>query len=379
MTLTQNHKSIFFLLLSVGLLAISFGIDVVAFPATLAAHNITPIQVGIASVFELSAGIIISFFLSRIVAKMGMMKSLFFFATFYAAAVAAIFYFVSFYLWLFLIFTIGTCWFAFFTIRQSWLNMIVENKNRSVVLALFSTVLCGGITVGPILVKIFGIETHRIFAISASFIFLAFLALLPLYKVQPDQIESERISLKKFFKENPRCFLTRIFFEIQCDCILVFGVIFGVKIGFKSEDAGLLTSAFMLSGLFDILLGFLIKKNNPYKLINLGFFSALLCGIGIILFQQSYLLLVIIYFFLGSSLALTYIASSTIINSQYGSKQLLAANSTFQSIGVIGMLLGSIIGGIFMEVFSLYGFALTIIFSNLAYLIFIFFYGQKQN
>jgi MFS family permease len=374
-----KQKSLFFLLLSVAFLAVSFGIDVVAFPATLVAHNITPIQVGIASIFELSAGIIISFFLSRIVAKMGMMKSLFFFATFYALAVAAIFYFLSFYLWLFLIYTIGTCWFAFFTIRQSWLNMIIDNKNRSVILALFSTVLCGGISLGPILVKIFGIEKNTIFIISASFIFLAFLVLLPLRKTKHDEIDSNRISFKKFFKENPRCFLARIFFEIQCDCILVFGVIFGVKIGFKSEDAGLLTSAFMLSGLFDILLGFLIKKNNPYKLINVGFFSALLCGIAIILLHQSYILLLVTYFFLGSSIALIYIASNTIINNQYSAKQLVAANSTFQSIGVIGMLLGSVIGGIFMEVFSFYGFALTIIFSNLAYLIFTFFYGQKQN
>ena len=374
-----KHKSIILLLTSVALLACAFGINVVAFPATLTAYNISPIKVGIASVFELSAGIIISFFLSRIVAKMGIMKSLFFFASFYALCVAAIYYFVNFYFWLLLIFVIGACWFAFFTIRQSWLNMIVENKNRSVVLAIFSSVLCAGVALGPIFVKIFGIEKNTIFLISASLIFLAFLVLLPLQENKNQDTDAKRISLKQFFTDNPRCFLARLFFEIQSDCILVFGVIFGIKIGLKSEDAGLLTSAFMISGLFDVLIGFLVKKNDPYKIMNLGFFSALICGILIILFHQSYVFLLAIYFFLGSSVALVFISSSTIINNQYGVKQMVAANSTFQSIAVIGMLLGSVIGGIFMEIFSFYGFALTIIFSNLAYLIFIFFYGQKQN
>lgn len=371
-----SHETIL-LFFSIFLFATAVGIDIVTFPSILSKHGFSPFKIGIASGFEVIAAITMSFFLGKIISKFGLFRSLFFSSTSYAIAIAIIFFCKNFYLWIAVAFLMGTCWFAYNVLRQAWLNIIINEQQRGIVAGIYSAMISAGLAIGPVIVKFLGAENYSSFLASSFLVLLSFTILTPLKKMPAPQITSQKIPLAEFFKTNSRCFLGRFFLDLQCFCMLAFTVIYGKKIGLSAEDAGLLITAYMTSGFLDIFIGILIKKFNPYKLINLSFIGSLVCILIICLFHESYKLLLLTYFWFGTFGAVIYIASITITNNDYPKEKLIGANSTLQRIASSGSLCGTLLGGISIQIFGEAGFPIAIIFSCIGYLIFHVIYEKK--
>lgn len=372
-------KEVNLIFLSIFLFASSIGINIVTFPTILEKNGISSAQIGFAATCDILAGIITSFFLSKIAAKFGIIRTLFISSSIYAIAILLIYFYQNYYLWLGFCIIMGSAWFSFIITRQAWLNSLLSNDKRGIGLGIFSLSIAAGIAFGPIIVNKFGAESYSSFIISAILTISSFQVIARIKKNHDLEIESRYINLIEFLKHNPRCFLARLFLDFQNYFLIVFTVIFGKKIGFSAEKSGLLISAFMASGFFDVYVGFLLKKYSPYKLTNIGFIGCFILMIVITIFHNSYLTLLISYFFFGISIALIYVSSFTIVNIDYKDEKLVAANSTFQSIGSIGALLSLLIGGYLMTIFEAYGFTINMILGSSAYLIFLIFYNKKHG
>lgn len=159
--------------------------------------------------------------------------------------------------------------------------------------------------------------------------------------------------------------------------MLTFTVVFGVKMNFSYEASGLLITAFMISGFFDIFVGFLLKKHNPYKLVNFGFIGCMFCFVLLIFLAKFYLALLALYFIFGLFVACIYVSNFKITNDDYDKEKLIAANSTFQIIGASGSICGSLTGGYLTEVFGTHGFPISMILSSILYLTFFVIYEKK--
>ncbi len=373
----QNFIALFYLLFSILIASISFGINIVAFSAVLLNHQVSPFLIGTANAIEVFSSIILSFFFSKIVSRLTILKAAIVFAAIYCASILSIFFYQNFYLWLFFCVLNGSSWFALFVIRQAWINHLVHDKNRSIILALTTTIFCGGFIGGSFVVKYFGALNYTSFLLSSSFIALSILILILIKDTRPKTIDSQRIGFYDFFKHNPRVALAKFLLDLQNFCLITLTVIFGVKIGLSAENAGLLIAAFMASGMCDLYAGFLVKKYNPYKMIKLGFIGCLTTIVIAIFTYESYITLLILFFLFGASTASTFIATLTITNETFSKQKLIAANSTFQSIGAVGSLIGALCGGFFIQVFDFYGFFIAIILANIFYLTFTFFYEKK--
>ncbi len=112
-------------------------------------------------------------------------------------------------------------------------------------------------------------------------------------------------------------------------------------------------------------------------MINIGFLGCIYIFLVITLYHQSYLLLLILYFIFGLSIACIYVSVFKIANEDYPKEQLVAANSTFQIIGSIGSLSGSLFGGLFLDIFDANGFLIAMILSGVFYLTFLVTYETK--
>jgi MFS family permease len=374
------QKEVFLIFLSTFLFATSLGINVVAFPTILSEHGVSSAKIGIAATTDILAGILIAFFLSKIAAKFGLMRTLFFSSSLYAIATALIYFYQNFYLWLTFCFIMGSTWIAFVVTRQSWLNSLLHSKHRGIGLGIFSLSISAGIAFGPVIVSFLGANNYSSFLASA---FLTLLSFQVISRIKTDveaHIESDRLNLKEFFKNNPRCFLAKFFSDFQGYFLIIFTVIFGKKIGLTPEKSGLLLSAYMLSGFFDVYVGFLLKKYDPYKLINIGFLGCLTLMSIISIYHSSYPFLLISYFVFGLFVALIFVSSFTVVNEDYPKKKLVAANASFQLIGSTGALCSGLIGGYFINIFGSYGFTITIIFGCISYLSFVIYHDKKlQN
>jgi len=377
----QNFKfsrELNFLFLSVLLFAIAMGINLVTFPTILNKHGVNTKNIGLAFTLDAFGGILMSFFLSKIVARLTMMRALRLACFTYAAIILIIYFYQNFYLWGALAFLMGSMWFIYVITRQSWLNMLLRNDQRGIALGIFSMLISAGIALGPVIVKFSGADHYLSFAISATLAALSFLCLKSLNNAPQPKLESERIALKEFFKKNPRVFLGRFFLDFQSFSLLTFSVIFGVKTGFSYEASGLLITAYMASGFFDAGVGFLFKKWNPYQLINFGFLGCLCCFLSVIFFH-SYLFLISIYFIFGIFIACIFISVFKVCNDDYSQEKLVAANATFQLIGSIGAMCGSLVGGLLFNLFGSVGFPITIVLCCISYLTFLVIYEKKNS
>jgi MFS family permease len=372
-------REVNFLFLSILLFATAIGIDVVTFPTILSENKINPFVIGVAATFEIIGGIFASFFLSRIVAKIGMMSALRISAFSYAIAVSLIYFYQNIFLWIAFIFFMGCCWFIYVISRQAWFNIILKNEQRAIATGIFSMAISAGIALGPVIVSFSGAHNYISFLISAALVLLSYFCISKIKNSAPPKITSEKIPLKTFFKNNPRCFMTRFFLDFQTYCVLTFTVIFGVRTGLSYESAGLLVTSYMASGFFDVWVGFVLKKTSPYKMINIGFLGCIYIFLTITLYHNSYILLLILYFIFGLSIACIYVSVFKIANEDYPREQLVAANSTFQIIGSIGSLFGSLIGGLFLNLFDANGFLIAMILSSVFYLTFLVTYEKKYS
>ncbi len=368
----QFTKEINLLFASIFLFAVAIGIDLVTFPAILSENSVSSAQIGIISIFEICGGLFASLILSKFVAKSGLQKTMAIAAIAYSICILFIYFYQGFFLWLAFIFLMGFCWFLYVITRQAWFNIMLSDEQRGIATGIFSATIALGLAAGPLIVKFSGATNYTSFIISALLV-LASYALI--YKIKVEKtvsLSEEKISLKEFFTQNPRCFVARFCLDFQSYFLLIFTVIYGRKINLSYELSGLLITAFMVSGFFDIVVGFILKKANPYKVMNIGFLIALLSFFIILFYNKSYPLLLALFLLFGVGIACIYVSVFKLANESFAKEKLVAANSTFQIIGSCASLCGGFFGGLIINYFGAIGFPLTIIFINLVYLGFVF-------
>ena len=315
-----------FLYLSFFLFATAVGINLVTFPSILKLHKITPLQIGIAFAIEVCGVAIMSFFLSKFVKKFYILYSLKIASIIYASIVLIIYFYSNFILWLSLVFILGCCWLIFAICRLSWLNLFLSDEERGLGIGIFSALISGGLAFGPLIVKLFGAENYLTFVISALTVLGASFCLNPLKKELQPQINSERISMIKFLKKSPNSFFSRFFLDFTTYSMLSLTVVFGTGIGFTNENSGLLITAYMTSGFFDIFVGFMLKKIPAKKLINIGYLGCLYTFLLVSLYQKSFYFLIILFFIFGLFIACIYVSVFKMINEDYEEKDLIPAN-----------------------------------------------------
>ena len=154
--------------------ACAFGINNVIFPTSFKIHGAGPGWIGSAVAFETLSGIITAFFLSKIIARFHLLKTLLFSTIFYSITTILLFFYVSFWLWIMMFLVIGSCYFIYTITRISWLNILLKNHHRGVGIGLFSMIISFGNASGPVIVKLLGANNIYSFiasAIKSSLIF----------------------------------------------------------------------------------------------------------------------------------------------------------------------------------------------------------------
>jgi cyanate permease len=228
--------------------------------------------------------------------------------------------------------------------------------------------LCLGFALGPLLVKIVGAGQYWLFVISAFLVLLSCFLLLFIRHQQPKPDEN-KIDYWQIFKNHKNSFIARFLLDLQGVVIVLFTVIYGVKNGLSAENAGILVSAFMLVGLLDCFIGWLIKNRNLQKYINIGFVGTLIFISLLPLVILNYYLAMLIYVIYGWFVSLIFIASITKVNHNQNQNDLIAINSVFQAVGGLGAFCGIILAGIFMQFFGADGFVILLVMANLTYFI----------
>ncbi len=370
-------SNLYILFLSIFIFACSVGINIIIFPALLVSNNISPSKIGIATAVETTGAIFMSFFLAKIVKKIGVISVLLIATSIYSFIIFIANSFLGFIWWLILIFILGCCWFSTAVIRQAWLNFLTNNKDRGMVIGTFSMIISLGLATGPMIVSVAGARSQISFIISAFLMITSFLIIKLFFKQPSPVINIDAMPIKEFFLNNPIASLARFFLDFQVFLLITLTVPFATKINISFEQAAMLIGAFMLSGFCDLIIGAMLTRFNPYKVVNIGFLIKILAILAMIL-MQDYGKLLILYFLFGVGVACNFVATYKIINDKYADN-IIVANATFQRIGSIGSLCGGLFGGIMIEIFGSNGFLIALILGSITFLTFIIFNQKNLN
>jgi len=376
----MTNMPIIFLLLNSFVFAISSGINSVSIPLILYKNLNSTSVIGISSAIEIFAGIIISGFLFTLSKKIGLLKMMVISAIIDSVIILILPFYQNFYLWILLIFIHGFSWCSIITMRQSWINIILDDKKRALMLALNSTMLCSGFTLGPIIVKFIGAGQYLVFVFSSFFAAISCFSLFLINKYQP-KLEKSFLHLPIFtiIKNNSEIFFARFLLDFQCAVAITFTVIYGMKNGFSAENAGILVSAFMGISLFDFIIGFIIKSNFK-NYIRIGFVGCFLMILVLPLVMYNFYASMIIFAIYGWSTSLAFISATTQINSNLKNNEVVSVNSAFQAVALFGALCGTLLAGIIMRCIGANGFVVTIILANIIYFIHqLYLFLQKRN
>jgi MFS family permease len=293
--------------------------------------------------------------------------------------ILSISFYQNFPLWLMLIFISGMSWFCITTLRYSWANNLLFDKSRAKILGIFSSVMCLGLTLGPIIVKFIGAGNYLNFVISSFCISLSCLILL-LIKAQQPKIDKPLFENKilQIIKKDYRIFFARFLLDFHSIILVIFTVIYGMSNNFSAEDAGLLVSAFMGIGLFDFIIGFLINPKFYNRYFNIGFSGCLISIIALHFLIHNYYTAVLIYIIYGWFSSLIFITAMSSANNNKKSANAVAINSALQASGSFGSVVGILFGGILIELFEGHGFIISIALCNLTFLIINFLTRNKK-
>jgi MFS family permease len=361
-----NAMTTTLLLLSTFLFAFSAGIKVVSLPLILYQHQVSSILIGVIAGVEILAGVLIAKYLYRLSYKVGALKIMLIFDVIEAIVIFILPLYYYFCWWVFLVFISGLSWFSIITLRQAWLNMITTNNHRSMILALSSTMLCAGFALGPILVKIVGAGQYLLFVVAAILALASCFSLLIIKNHQP-KLNDEKADYWQIIKTHKNSFIARFLLDLQVAVVILFTVIYGLKNGLSAENSGILVSVFMLIGLADFFIGWMIKNKELQKYINLGFFGALISMAFLPFVIHNYNLSILVYATYGWFVGLVFISTITEVNHNQNKKDLIAINSALQAAGGLGAICGTLLVGVFMQIFDANGFVALIILTNLAY------------
>jgi MFS family permease len=358
--------TVIFLLLNVFLFSFSAGINAVSFPFILYQYQVPPALIGIIEGVEIMAGVLIAKFLCKISQKFGVLKTILIFAAIEAAIILLLPLYYNFWWWILLVFISGLSWFSVIALRQSWLNIVTTNNHRSMVLALNSTMICAGFALGPVVVKIVGAGHYLLFIISAILVVASCFILFFISNHQP-RLDEEKVDYRQIIKSHKISFIAKFLLDLQMAVVILFTVIYGIKSGLSAENSGILVSVFMLIGLADFLIGWMIKNKELQKYINFGFIGFLGSFVFLPFVIKNYYLAILVYGVYGWFVSLVFISIVTKVNHNQNKKDLIAINSALQAVGGFGAVCGTFLVGIFMEIFATNGFVMLIVLANVVY------------
>ncbi len=264
------------------------------------------------------------------------------------------------YLWFFLRLMIGLSMAVLFTISETWLNKIADEKSRGRTVAIYVSAITLGFAFGPVLINFIGAEGSRPFVISALIVLAGGLAFLPVGKQFPDLGEKGSYSIFSFVRIAPMISAATLLVAFFDGSVLTLMPVYGVKNGQLLETSVLMTSALLAGNiLLQLPIGWLADRYNRGWVILgcgiVGVVGALLLPFVVL---NHYLLwpLLIIW---GGGVVGTYTIALVVMGQHFRGGDLIIATAAVNMLWGLGGLFGPTLAGTAMEMYEPHGMPLT--------------------
>ena len=337
---------------SIFISGIAYGIMMTMISFRLEANVENEILISLSTVVQIGAGVIFSRFLPSVGQKVGMIKSIIIGSIVASICSLLLFKFVFYWLWIVIIYFLGTSLFTTAVTRNTIMIDLSPPKIRSIIISIGITLVALGNAFGPILLNLIKTNDSFYSFLLASILYLiSTIPLLRLKKADSIVREQKKVAIWRYIKNSPKIFFAGFTMSYIMASCSTFSIIYGIKIGMTPSEASMLFSSLLFGTIFYTVFGFLCNYFNRRFLIILSAFSSLYV-IYIINYYSNNENIFFLFFLLFSAMSGIKLPTLVLINEKYKPTQRLIVNSAFTRVALIGTICGLLTTGALMKHFG---------------------------
>ena len=349
LSLVQDLLAVFS---SIFISAIAYGIMMVMISFRLETNVKNEILISLSAVTQIGAGVVFSRFLPALGQKVGMIKSVIIGSFIASICCLLLFKFVFFWLWIIIIYFLGTSLFTTAVTRNTIMIDLSPPKIRSVAISIGITLVAIGNAFGPIILNLIKTkDSFYSFLLASALYLISIIPLLRLKKADSIVREQKKVAIWRYIKNSPKIFFAGFSMSFIMASCSTFSIIYGIKIGMTPSEASMLLSSLLFGTIFYTVFGFLCNYFNRRFLIILSAFCSLYI-IYVINFYGDNENIFTLFFLLFGAMSGMKLPTLVLINEKYKPTQRLIVNSAFTRVALIGTIFGLLTTGFLMKHFG---------------------------
>ena len=350
LTVAQRRLSLFAVIASLSVQSLIFGLSMPLLALVLDAQGVDKTLNGLSAAAQSVAIFAVAPFVSRLIAAFGIVRLMI-----VTTLLSIVFFmllpvFPNIYAWFPLRFLIGLCGAVGWIAGEVWINQIVENKTRGRVIALYSAALAGGMSVGPFVLALTGIEGLTPYLIVAALTLISTIPLLFAAKISPSVQGHPSSTLPIFLLRAPTALLLNAVFAATYMAIITFLPIYAINLGLDQASSLYLLTVMAIGGLaMQLPVGWLADHMDRVLLVilNILFIIAGLIAMPYVIVIPVWNMVYIFIF--GGVMASLYALALILLGERFSGADLASATTVFGVMWGLGSIVGPPLGGQSME------------------------------
>jgi MFS family permease len=369
LTEAQRRRSLLAVIAALTVQSLIFGLSMPLLALVLDAQGVNKTLNGLSAAAQSVAIFAVAPFVSRLIAIFGVARLMIIMTLLSIVFFMLLPVFPNIYAWFPLRFMIGLCGAVGWIAGEVWINQIVKDHTRGRVVALYSAALAGGMSAGPLVLALTGINGWTPYLIIAFLTLISAIPLLFAANISPSVEGHPSSGLTVFVFRAPTALLLNAVFAATYMAIITFLPIYAINLGLDQASSLYLLTVMAIGGLaMQLPIGWLADHMNRLLLV---IFCILFIIVGLVVMPFVIAVAVwnMVYIFLfGGVIASLYALALILLGERFKGADLASATTVFGVMWGLGSIIGPPLSGHGMELWSPNGLPLIV---GLLYLIYL--------
>ena len=250
---------------------------------------------------------------------------------------------------------------ALFVLSEYWINASAPPERRGFVMGVYATVLSLGFAAGPAVLLVVGTSGWLPYIAGTVMVILAALPIVLARGLAPELPRGKRRGIVFFVVAAPAATLAALMFGAIETANFTLLPIYALRLGFTAENAAFLNTMLGLGNVvFQIPLGLLSDRMDRRVLLiivgTIGLAGAVALPFTVMLPTLFYVLL----FVWGGIIAALYTVGLAHLGARFTGADLAGANAVFIMLYTLGLIGGTPLVGLGMDIYNPHGFAASL-------------------
>lgn len=267
---------------------------------------------------------------------------------------------------------------VYWVMSETWINMMVTERTRGRVMALYTATMAFGFAVGPEIVARIGIEGFLPFVIVAALLAVSAVPFFFVHDVKPDIPAHAGVNVLGAVRIAPLVLFAGLAGGAAESALYVMLPLYGTESGYDQASAARLLTWFYIGNVgLQFPLGYVADRFGRFRLLRLCVAGTLIGAILLpLLFAQELPLRTMLLLWGGMTMGI-YTLSLALLGERFKPGDLSAANAAYVMMYEFGGLGGPVMAGGMMDMMGRHGLPLFAVIITALYLIYAAAAGRK--